>query len=92
MPVYDFLCEHCGPFERWRPFAEAGEPMACSSCGRGARRVYSVPNTRRLPSALSGALDRAEKSAHEPDVVRRRVAEAGRGHHHGQGRPWTLGH
>jgi putative FmdB family regulatory protein len=94
VPVYEFVCENCGPFEQRRPFAEAGDPMACPSCGDEARRVYSMPNTRRMAAPLFGAMNRAEKSAHEPDVVRRpsEGAASRREHHHGHGRPWTLGH
>ena len=71
MPIYDFVCEDCGPFEQRRSFAEASDPMACPSCEREAGRVFSMPNTRSMPTALSGAMDRAEKSAYEPAVVRR---------------------
>ena len=94
MPVYDFVCEDCGPFEQRRPFAESGEPMACPSCGCEARRVYSIPNTRRMPTALSGAMDSAEKSAREPEVVRRPAGGTGSGEwgHHSHGRSWTVGH
>jgi putative FmdB family regulatory protein len=91
MPLYEFICDACGPFERRRSFAEAGEPMTCPSCGKEARRVYSMPNTRRMPAAISGLMDRAEKSASEPEVVRR-PAGSGVRHRHGDGRPWTLGH
>ena len=95
VPVYDFVCEGCGPFEQRRSFAEAGNPMACPSCGGEARRVYSMPNTKRMPTALSGAMDRAEKSAHEPEVVRRPeggTTTSGKKHRHSHGRPWALGH
>ena len=94
MPVYEFVCEDCGPFEQQRSFAEAGEPMACPSCGCEARRVYSMPNTRRMPAALSSAMDRVEKSTHEPEVAQRPVGGtgSGKGYHHSHGRPWTLGH
>jgi putative FmdB family regulatory protein len=94
VPVYDFLCRDCGPFEQRRSFAEAGEPMVCPSCGGQARRVYSMPNTKRMPGALSSAMDRVEKSAHEPEVAQRPVGVtgSGKGHHHSHGRPWTLGH
>jgi hypothetical protein len=53
-----------------------------------------VPNTRRVLATLSGAMDRAEKSAHEPEVTRRPVGGTGSGkrHHQSHGRPWTLGH
>lgn len=94
MPTYDFVCEGCGNFEQKLSFVEAGGPVACPSCGGGAKRVYSMPNTRRMPAGLSKAMDRAEGSAHEPDVVRRPVggAGSGEGHRHAHGRPWALGH
>lgn len=94
MPVYDFVCGTCGTFEQRRSFAEASEAAACPSCGGEARRVYSMPNTRRMPAGLSKAMDRAEGSAYEPEVARRQVGGggAGNGHRHGHGRPWALGH
>ena len=95
MPVYEFVCENCGPFEQRRSFEEAGDPMACPSCGREARRVYSLSYVRRMPGALSGTIERSEKSAHEPELVRRPPAvelSSGREAKHGHGRPWTLGH
>lgn len=70
MPIYEFVCEDCGPFEQRRPLEAAGAPLACPSCKREARRVFSIPNIRSMPAALSGAMDRAEKSASEPAVVR----------------------
>jgi putative FmdB family regulatory protein len=95
VPIYDFACEDCGPFEQRRSFTESGAPAACPCCGREARRVYSMPNTRRMPTALSGAMDRAEKSGHEPEVVQRPAAggaSSGKKHQHSHGRPWALGH
>ena len=93
MPIYDFICKDCGPFETRRSLAEAGEPTGCPSCGGEARRVYSMPNTKKVPAGLSKAMDRAEKSAHEPEVVSRRASGAhGQGHRHNHGRPWALGH
>lgn len=94
MPVYEFLCESCGPFEERRSFESTAEPMSCPKCGDGARRVYSMPATKRMPAGLSKALDRSEKSASEPEVVRRPAARrGGQGHHHhSPGRPWTVGH
>jgi putative FmdB family regulatory protein len=74
VPNYEFLCEGCGPFEERRSFAEAGDPVMCPSCGEEARRIYSMPSTRRMPAALSNAIDRAEKSAHQPEVVRHPAA------------------
>jgi hypothetical protein len=53
-----------------------------------------MPNTKRMPGALSSAMNRAEKSAHEPEVAQRPVGGtgSGKGHQHSHGRPWTLGH
>jgi len=93
--IYDFVCEDCGSFEQRRSFAESGAPAACPSCGREARRVYSMPNTRRMPGALSGAMNRAEKSAHEPEVIQRPAgggASSNKKQQHTHGRPWALGH
>lgn len=87
MPLYEFLCEGCGPFEQRRSFAEASEPMACLSCGEEARRVYSMPATKNTPTALSNAMHRAEKSAHEPEVASQPAGGAryrtSHGGHHG---------
>jgi putative FmdB family regulatory protein len=95
VPVYEFVCDDCGPFEQRRSLAEAGDQMACPSCGREARRVYSMPNSRKMPAALSAAMARAEKSAHEPEVNQRPAGgqtSSGKKFQHSHGRPWTLGH
>jgi putative FmdB family regulatory protein len=87
MPVYEFLCEGCGAFEQRRSFAEASEPMTCPSCGEVARRTYSMPATKNTPTTLSNALNRAEKSAHEPEVARQPTGgtryRTSHGGHHG---------
>ncbi len=91
MPIYEFLCRECGPFEQRRSFAEAGDPLTCPSCDGEARRVYSMPATKNSPAALSNAMNRVEKSAHEPEVVRRPEGgtlpgtryHPGHGGHHG---------
>ena len=71
MPIYEFLCGECGSLEERRSFEEAGNPAVCPACGTTAQRVYYMPNLRTTPAALSNAMDRAEKSGHEPRVVRR---------------------
>ena len=87
MPIYEFLCEDCGPLEQQRPLAESSEPMSCPSCGLAARRIYHMPATRKIPAALSEAMNRTEKSAHEPEVVGQPSGgtkyRAGHGGHHG---------
>jgi putative FmdB family regulatory protein len=91
MPLYPFMCEGCGPFELARPVAEAGAAAACPSCGAGARRVYSPPGLALLAKPMRRALDREERSAHEPDVA---TTKAGRPlpHRHSPAPPWVLSH
>ncbi len=91
MPIYEFLCRECGPFEQRRSFGEAGSSTRCPSCSEEARRIYSTPATRKMSTALSNAMNRVEKSAHEPEVVRRPEGgtlpgtryHPGHGGHHG---------
>ena len=87
MPIYEFLCEGCGPFEERRSFEEAGEEALCPRCGSAARRVYSAFNLKTMPAPLSRAMNRAEKSAHEPEVARKPEGSAwpGKRHHKGHG-------
>ena len=76
MPIYEFLCRDCGSFEQWRSFAEVSVPMTCPSCNGEARRIYSMPATKNLSAAFSNAMNRVEKSAHEPEIVRRPEGDA----------------
>jgi putative FmdB family regulatory protein len=69
MPLYEYTCEGCGPFEARRP---AGEPAAaCPSCSVPARRVFTAPGVRRMGAPLRRALEREERSAGAPEVVSR---------------------
>jgi hypothetical protein len=68
--------------------------MRCPRCEGDVRRVYSMPGLVKTPPAVASALYRTEKSAYEPEVVRRQ-SPAGGGSaavSHGHGRPWQLGH
>jgi putative FmdB family regulatory protein len=83
MPVYEYACETCGPFERRGPALEASAARPCPSCDAPARRRFTPPGLARTPAPLRAARDREERSAHVPDVV---GAPAGRpvpwGHRH----------
>ncbi|MDQ4084099.1 MAG: zinc ribbon domain-containing protein [Actinomycetota bacterium] len=76
MPIYEFLCGECGSFEERRSFEEAGNQAVCPGCGTTAQRVYSMPNLRTTAAALSNAMNRVEKSAHEPGVMRQPEGDA----------------
>jgi putative FmdB family regulatory protein len=95
VPLYEFWCETCGPFEEWRNLSEHSKPAQCPRCHSGARRVLTPPNLVRTPPAIRQARHLEEKSAHEPEVVVRRPPEEG-----GPSRakpivsphPWMVGH
>jgi putative FmdB family regulatory protein len=91
MPLYAYACAGCGQFDLRRAVADAGAPAVCPGCGAIARRVFTPPGVARLVKPLRSALDREEKSAHEPDVVR---AKAGRPlpHRHAPAPPWVMSH
>jgi putative FmdB family regulatory protein len=97
MPRYEFLCEHCGSFEYWRPFEEASASMICPQCQAVVRRVYTAPGLVKTPPALANAMYRAEKSAHEPEVVTReypmpKEEKPSQIVYPSHGRPWQVGH
>jgi putative FmdB family regulatory protein len=69
MPLYDFVCAGCGPFEARRPVSDPA--AACPGCGEPGSRVYSAPGVRRMAAPLRRALEREQRSAGAPEVVSR---------------------
>jgi putative FmdB family regulatory protein len=61
VPLYEYHCPRCGPFDRRRDHEQATVPMACPTCSAAARRVYTAPATmvRRGPLAGASPGDRA---------------------------------
>lgn len=70
MAIYEYLCDQDGRFDKSLRLGTAPESVACSTCGRQARRVFSAPMFRSAArSAWTAAMDRADRSRHEPEVV-----------------------
>jgi putative FmdB family regulatory protein len=70
MPTYEYRCDQHGVSEMTRPIGTAPASITCSECGGEARRVFSVGMVRSTSrTALLSAMDHAEKSRHEPNVV-----------------------
>lgn len=70
MAIYEYRCEHDGLFELTLPIGTAPESVPCAACGSPARRVISMPSFRSSSrSAWTAAMDRAQQSRHEPEVV-----------------------
>ncbi len=94
MPRYEFLCEVCGTFERWRDHRESGSSTPCPSCNAAARRVYSMPGFNVTSKAGKEARLREEQGA-EPRLVERPRAEepapSPKPRRVG-GRPWQMSH
>ena len=69
MAIYEYRCDSDGTFELTGPLGAPPQAAACPACSREARRVFSKPMLSRAPRALVAAIDNAEKSRHEPEVV-----------------------
>ena len=70
MTTYEYRCDADGAFEVRCPLGTAPAVAACPACGGEARRVFSPPLLRTgLARPLVAAMDRAERSRDEPDVV-----------------------
>ncbi len=48
MPVYEYLCDDCGPFTQMRPMSECDEPHDCPQCSVEAPRVILTAPAFRL--------------------------------------------
>jgi putative FmdB family regulatory protein len=90
VPVYEFRCPACGPFDLRRGMADAAATAPCPSCEQPATRRYSVGAGHALPGPLRYAgrgertrVDRARSG--EPVVTGppsgRRISRSG-GHRH----------
>ena len=88
MPLYDYKCAECGPFDVWRKMAEVSTPLPCPDCGVVATRVFTAPNISLNTGSLSQVV-----SAAEPRLVKRQgelpppTVQSPKG-----GRPWMIGH
>ena len=101
MPVYDYYCATCGPFESSRPMKESSEPAACPQCAALTARVLVAPSLNLMQASTRKAEIRNEKSANAPEVVSRIADPSHRAprHHeahdhkrHKPARPWMVGH
>jgi putative FmdB family regulatory protein len=80
MPVYEYLCDHCGPFTNMRPMSECDEPDSCPACGAEARRVIlTAPHFACMPAAARAAHATNERSAHAPKSLAEYKASHGPG-------------
>jgi putative FmdB family regulatory protein len=82
MPLYEYMCADCGPFEALAPMERYAEPCTCPDCGGAApRALLTAPRMATMDSARRNAFETNERSRHAP---RHSTAE-GRAHGHGPG-------
>jgi putative FmdB family regulatory protein len=67
MPVYEYLCDRCGPFTAMRPMAECELPSQCPGCaGIAPRVILTAPHCVTMSSERRSAHAINERSAHAP--------------------------
>ena len=70
MAFYDYRCDADGVFEIARPLGTAPGAIACPVCSGEASRVFTTPMlATTAPKALVSAIEHAEKTKSEPDIV-----------------------
>jgi putative FmdB family regulatory protein len=70
MPVYEYLCERCGPFTDMRPMAECDAPQDCPRCEvESPRVILTAPNFFCMPSDKRKAHATNERSANAPKTM-----------------------
>ena len=80
MPVYEYLCNECGPFTDMRPMSECDAPQDCPRCETSAPRVIlTAPNFFCMPSDKRKAIAVNERSAHAPKTLAEYKASHGPG-------------
>ena len=80
MPVYEYLCEGCGPFTQMRPMAESELPSECPDCAATAQRVIlTAPYCSSLSAESRTAHAKNEGSANAPRSLSSLKQEHGAG-------------
>lgn len=69
MATYEYCCDKDGPFDVTLPVGTAPKTTTCPVCESDATRVFSTPMLLSLPRDLVAAVDHADKSRTEPEVV-----------------------
>lgn len=72
MAIYEYQCAQHDRFELHLPMGTATASVRCPDCGSESRRMPSAPRiVTRGHGAWTAAIDRADKSRYEPEVVSR---------------------
>ena len=67
MPVYEYACAECGPFEAMRRISHCTEPNDCPDCGATSPRVMlTAPNISFVSQSTRISHQTNERSADSP--------------------------
>jgi putative FmdB family regulatory protein len=69
MAIYEYHCGDDGAFDVSAPLGAPPASASCPVCNGEGRRVFTKPMLSLAPRGLVAAIDNAEKSRHEPEVV-----------------------
>lgn len=97
MPLYQYACRTCGPFEDWRTLDQSQADAACPACAAPSPRTMALPFIPCVSGNVRVAHERNERSMDRPRVVGREdLHRFGRPRHtHSHGRSMyssVLGH
>ncbi|WP_037336988.1 FmdB family zinc ribbon protein [Salinisphaera hydrothermalis] len=79
MPIYEYRCPECGPFETNRRMSECDAPADCPVCKASAGRIMSAPRLAVLDAGIRHAHATNERSAHSPRFETKHEHSAGCG-------------
>lgn len=77
MPSYSYQCVQGCTYDAKFEMASVPAEMECRVCGSDARKMITAPYLSRAGEAAFGLMDRAARSASEPEVVSR-IPQQGR--------------
>lgn len=106
MPIYQYTCADCGPFENAAPISRFADPCDCPTCGAlSPRNLLSVPQLSKLAPSARNAHAVNERSAHSPKRAKanglkpmgpkingKALTRADGSKSLSGGRPWMLSH
>jgi len=69
MPLYEYRCVDCGPFDVSAPMSDVRPTTACPACAAESLRAVTAPRLARGRTAAMRVLDSTARTASEPAVV-----------------------
>lgn len=71
MPVYDYMCEACGPFTQVHPMSQCDVAQSCPICAHPSPRAFlTAPRFAMMDAGRRAAFATNERSANAPKSAR----------------------